>query len=166
MWAFGFAERDGMWERGADETARFLDAIRDEILISHSLGSHQFQDTLEKRVRVFVETGERAPRPHVDANRFGDESYATEFTEPDSDLEEDDDIDFDDDLESLFPLDDLRMVCGCAKDDCRVMADFGIANGKLKIGLSGAADHFVVSAAFMSMVADQISEAIDDAIPE
>jgi uncharacterized protein YaiE (UPF0345 family) len=55
------------------------------------------------------------------------------------------------------------MVCGCGKEDCHVIAEFGVANGALKIGLSGATDHFVIKPGMMGLIAGQVEFEIERA---
>ena len=173
LWAFGFAERDGQWYRDGDDEAQVVRAVMDEITLSYQLGHADFEKTLTGRVSHYLASGERAPRPFVDAMTYGDEAHAQAALENfdpsaagaghhglDADHE-----DFEPEDEPLvrLPLEEMRLRCGCGKEDCHAEAAFGVANGKLKIGLSQQTDHFVLDAGFMGEIAENVAYAIKQA---
>lgn len=162
LWAFGYAESNsGVWRAGADDEALWLRTLYDEFQLSYSLGHPDYLPTLEARVRHHLTHGERAPRPFIDAERFGDELEIgkEEAWDPGA---EGVDGEFDIDEPSL-PLEHMLLKCACGKPDCAAIAGFGLANGGLKLGFVDATDHFVVDAMFMVQVAVQTAEAIDEA---
>ena len=70
----------------------------------------------------------------------------------------------DEDLrEPVLPLEHLRLACACGKTDCNAVAAFGVANGRLKIGLNLPSDHFVADAEFVGQVAEQLVVEIEQA---
>jgi len=177
LWAFGFTRDDaGLWRRGGDDAADLLASAFEEIQLSYSLGHTDFRATLEKRFRHQLETGERAPMPGVDAERYGDRKLVPAAGSGDAELpsgalrpEEEfpDGAFYDERFDAPepphLPLELLRVRCGCGKDECGAVAGFGIANGQLKLGLTGESDHFVIDASFMEQIAGQVRRDIDAA---
>jgi hypothetical protein len=179
LWTFGFTRDDaGLWRRGGDESADLLGTVFEEIQLSYSLGHQDFRETLEKRFRHQLETGQRAPMPGIDAETYGDRKLVPTASSKDAELppgetapaeqEYEDDFLYDEDFEDNLraphlPLDLLLVRCGCGKADCDSVAGFGVANGQLKVGLSTDSDHFVIDASFMEQIAGQTRRAIDAA---
>lgn len=170
LWGFGYAKDSaGLWRSEADEAASIVSATVGEIDLAYSLGHDDFEETLDRRVRHYLTKGELPPRPYLDEARYGDEKLIEREIEEKrrergvGDGEEDDDErdDFELDDEEDLPLKHLLMACACGKDDCAVVARFGISNGRLKIGFTAATDHFVVEPLFMGQVAVQIAESIE-----
>jgi hypothetical protein len=173
LWGFGYAQDStGLWRAGADDAASLIDVTVHEIDLAYQLGQDDFEETLKHRARHYLTTGELAPRPYLDEERYGDEKLLEREIEKEKRREsrlgqgadeEDDDLDgFEEDDEEL-PLEHLLMACACGKDDCAAVAKFGIANGRLKIGFTAATDHFVVDPVFLAQVAIQIAESVDSA---
>lgn len=174
LWAFGFAEAEDGWRKGADPEAEVVDVVYEEVNLSHDLGQGDFEKTLRGRLGYYLNSGNRAPRPFVDGTTFGDETQSEAIRQMtpeelatvhggdqlDADVPpelENDELNFNaDEPFPKLPLPDLRLSCGCAKQDCEVQAAFGVANGKLKIGFTADTDHFVVDPAFMGEVAENV----------
>jgi hypothetical protein len=161
LWAFGYAERSGLWWKGGDGTAELLATLGDEIELSYSLDHEGFKQVVADRTNAYLESGKRPPIPGVDTDTFGDmgASPPPDIGDPTGDLTSYGD----DELGQLLPLSQLRMACGCGKEDCHVIAEFGVANGALKIGLSGATDHFVIEPGMMGLIAGQVEFEIERA---
>ena len=90
LWAFGFAEAEpGLWRPGADDAARVLEPLYDELELAYNLGHDDFEQNLRARVAAYLASGQRAPRRFVDAQRFGDEQTARTM----KDLDDSDELD-------------------------------------------------------------------------
>jgi hypothetical protein len=161
LWAFGYAERQGLWWKRADEPAELLATLSEEIELSYSLDREGVNQVIADRMGAYLETGNRPPVPGIDRDRFGDMGAVQP---PDSfDLVESPPGYETGELDDLLPLAQLRMACGCGKEDCHIVAEFGVTNGALKIGLSGATDHFVIQPGIMNLIASQVEFEIERA---
>jgi hypothetical protein len=162
LWAFGFAQDSaGLWRRRGDDAATLIDDAIDEINLSFSLGAGDYEEILEERVKRQLTTGKRAPRPHIDLERFGDTRAVPEDAQEEVPLDEDPN-EFDDDDEAL-PLEQLQMRCACGEEGCSVAAQFSLVDGRLRIDFTEQTQHFVIDASFMTRVGIQVLDEIEAA---
>jgi hypothetical protein len=158
LWALGYAERSGLWWEGGDEPAQVVGTLNDEVELSYSLGHEDYEQIVRDRTHAYLETGERALVPGLDAVSYGDMAAVPAPVPTDRDADG-----VAADTAGFLPLSTLRMACGCDKPECHILAEFGIANGSLKIGFSGPTDHFVINASMMLQIAGQVDFEIEHA---
>jgi hypothetical protein len=173
LWAFGYAaDGVGLWRKGGDEAAKWLEPLTDEVQLSYSLGHEDFRTTLKSRAKQHWITGDRAPRPFIDGSRFDDREQVKHYDSEEEPVEAEEPIDeeFDEDFEGSFdpgpedvelPLEHLALGCACGKPECHAVAKFGIANGGLKLGFDRPTDHFVASPQFIAQVGRQVAFEIE-----